>query len=488
MSTIHAEKPLIPPNTTVATANGTAPPPRAPFGDGDPSDSRPIGEPDQGDSQPTGEPGRDDSQPTGEPGRGDSAAATDADGIESPLTRLTAEQIEELGREFDAIHDEVFADLGEGDSKYIRNTIKFHRYLVLAARAVLVGSRRKPLAIGGTAALSLAKILENMEIGHNVMHGQWDWMNDPDINSKNWDWDTASPADAWRHSHNYEHHTFTNIRGKDRDLGYEIMRIDPHQKWHPVYLLQPLYNLLLMGFFEWGVALHDLNFDAIHSGEKSKEQLLEELRAIGLKARRQIVKDYIAFPLLSAALAGAVGARTRAGTGGASGAGEASADGARTRGGTGEGAQQAGTRAFKATLAANFTANIVRNVWAYSIIFCGHFPDQTYTFSEAEVANETRGGWYVRQLLGSANIDGGPLFHFVAGNLSFQVEHHLYPDMPSSRYAEIAPRVRDVCHRYGLPYNTGPFSRQLGKVQRTILRLAFPGGRPQRKPGPYRPS
>ena len=112
-----------------------------------------------------------------------------------------------------------------------------------------------------------------MEIGHNVMHGQWDWMNDPDINSQNWDWDTASPADAWRHSHNYEHHTFTNIRGKDRDLGYEIMRIDPHQNWHPVYLFQPLYNLLLMGFFEWGVAVHDLNCDAIRSGEKSKAQV-----------------------------------------------------------------------------------------------------------------------------------------------------------------------------------------------------------------------
>ncbi len=155
-----------------------------------------------------------------------------------------------------------------------------------------------------------------MEIGHNVMHGQWDWMNDPDINSQNWDWDTASPADAWRHSHNYEHHTFTNIRGKDRDLGYEIMRIDPHQKWHPVYLLQPFYNLLLMGFFEWGVALHDLNFDAIQAGEKSKEQLLEELKAIGVKARRQAVKDYIAFPLLSAAIAGAARAATARADGG----------------------------------------------------------------------------------------------------------------------------------------------------------------------------
>ena len=130
----------------------------------------------------------------------------------------------------------------------------------------------------------------------------------------------------------------------------------------------------------------------------------------------------------------------------------------------------------------------MRNVWSYSIIFCGHFPDQTYTFSQEEVAEETRGGFYVRQLLGAANIDGGPLFHLLAGNLSFQVEHHLYPDMPSSRYAEIAPRVRDICRRYGLPYNTGPLHKQLGTVHRTILRLAFPGGKVRPKPGPYTPS
>ncbi len=372
----------------------------------------------------------------------------------NPLQRLSAEQLEQLGRELDAIHERVFADLGERDARYIRTLIKRHRQLALAGRALLLGSRNRPTWLLGTAALSLAKILENMEIGHNVMHGQWDWMNDPDINSKSWDWDTASPADAWRHSHNYEHHTFTNIRGKDRDLGYEIMRIDPHQPWHPVYLLQPLYNLVLMGFFEWGVALHDINFEAVRAGEKPKAKVLDELKAIGVKARRQILKDYIAFPALAAALDAATAPR------------------------------RSPRRTFKSTVAANFTANIVRNVWAYSIIFCGHFPDQTYTFDEQEVAGETRGGWYVRQLLGSANIEGGPLFHLLAGNLSFQVEHHLYPDMPSSRYAEVAPRVREVCRRYGLPYNTGPLHRQLGGVHRTIVRLAFPGGRPRPKECP----
>ena len=363
--------------------------------------------------------------------------------IESPLARLSDEQIEELGKAFDAIHDQVFSELGDRDARYIRSMIEMHRRLLVLSRAVLVFSRFRPAWVLGTAGLSLAKILENMEIGHNVMHGQWDWMNDPNIHSSTWDWDTASTKEAWKHSHNYIHHTYTNIRGKDKDLGYEIMRIDPHQPWHPVYLLQPLYNLVLMGFFEWGVAFHDLDLEAVRKGEKDRKELLKELKGIWGKARNQIVKDYLAFPALS------------------------------------------GRKGFKATLAANFTANIVRNVWAHSIIFCGHFPDQTYTFSEEEVADETKGGWYVRQLLGAANIDGSPLFHVISGNLGYQVEHHLYPDMPSTRYGEIAPQVRQICKEYGLPYNTGPLRRQLGSVHRTIARLAFPGGRPRPKPGPY---
>jgi linoleoyl-CoA desaturase len=326
----------------------------------------------------------------------------------------------------------------------------------------------------------MAKILENMEIGHNVLHGQWDWMNDPQINSSTWDWDTASTAEAWKHSHNYVHHTFTNILGKDKDLGYEIMRIDPRQKWHPVYLLQPLYNLVLMAFFEWGVAFHDLDFEAIRTGKKSKAQIKRELAGIRGKAKSQIVKDYVAWPLLSGLAMAALDATVEARRGG----------GARKRSGGLAGALRSALRggagAYRSTASADATANVVRNAWAYAIIFCGHFPDQTYTFSPEEVEDESRGGWYVRQLAGAANIEGSPLFHVASGNLGYQVEHHLFPDLPSTRYAEIAPQVKDVCERYELPYNSGPFGQQLGMVQRTILRLAFPGGAQRPKPGPYR--
>ena len=429
------------------------------------------------------------------------------DDVESPLARLSAEQIEAIGKEFDQLHDEVFEDLGERDAKYIHGIIDLHRRLALLGRVLLVGSRWRPLWLAGTATLSLAKILENMEIGHNVMHGQWDWMNHPVINSSAWDWDSASTAEAWKHSHNYEHHTYTNIRGLDRDLGYEIMRIDPHQKWHPVYLAQPFYNLILAAFFEWGVALHDLNFDAIKSGEKSKAKVRRELKGMVGKGRKQITKDYIAFPVLSGlintgidfALASAgverspvaprkLSRRERARVA----AGDALLRARRQKpsqkwGVVGQLIERKSFRQpFKSTVSADFVSNIVRNVWAYAIIFCGHFPDQTFTFSQEETKDESRGARHVRQLAGAANIEGGPLFHVISGNLGYQVEHHLYPDMPSTRYGEIAPRVREICERYELPYNTGPFFQQIGQVQRTIIRLAFPGGKPRPKPGPYK--
>jgi NADPH-dependent stearoyl-CoA 9-desaturase len=409
---------------------------------------------------------------------------------ESPLAHLSEEQLEELALEFDAIRDRVMAELGDRDRRYIESMIEMQRRLAVLGRVLLLGSRRRASWAAGTAALSAAKILENMEIGHNVMHGQWDWMNDPRIHSATWDWDTASTAEAWKHSHNYVHHTYTNIRGKDKDLGYEIMRIDPQQRWNPVYLLQPVYNLILMGLFEWGVALHDLDFEAIRKGHKPMPQVKRELKGIAGKAKDQVVKDYVAWPLVSALAAAAVDAAV-----------EIRRQRKRPRGILGRmtrrrrqsrwapvvgAALESGGRTFRATAKADATANIVRNVWSYAIIFCGHFPDQTYTFSQQEVEDESRGGWYIRQLTGSANIDGSPLFHVASGNLGYQVEHHLFPDMPSTRYAEIAPQVKDVCERYGLPYNSGPFMQQLGMVQRTILRLAFPGGRPRPKPGPYR--
>jgi fatty acid desaturase len=412
---------------------------------------------------------------------------------QSPFAHLGEQEREKLGKELDAIHDEVFADLGDRDRAYIKKVISVQRQIVVAGRVLLLGSRSKTAWILGTACLGMAKILENMEIGHNVMHGQWDWMNDPAIHSSVWDWDTASSAESWKHSHNFIHHTYTNIRGKDKDLGYEIMRIDPNQKWHPRYLGQPLYNMLLTLLFEWGVAVHDMDIEAVRAGEKPWSEVRKDLKDIGVKARSQIKKDYLGWPVISA---GAF-ALAQLASGGRLKQPAKSRIGRRLRK-ISSGGRLGATANFLdrvapgvestylRTLGANALANIIRNVWAHAIIFCGHFPDQTYTFSEEEVEGETRAEWYLRQLVGAANIDGSPLFHVISGNLGYQVEHHLYPDMPSSRYSEIAPKIKDICERYQLPYNSGRFSKQWLMVHRSIFRLAFPGGKPRPKPGPYR--
>jgi fatty acid desaturase len=341
---------------------------------------------------------------------------------------LTPEQADAFGRELDAIKERVMADLGEKDAEYIRRVIKTQRGLEVSGRALLFLPPAWPL---GTAMLGIAKILDNMEIGHNIMHGQYDWMRDPAISGRSFEWDTACPADQWRHSHNYLHHTHTNIVGMDRDIGYGILRMSEDQRWHPYYLGNPVYAFLLMVLFQYGVALHELETERIRSGEIRLRDKRDTLKAIWKKTRRQSLKDYVAFPLLAGPFAPFV-------------------------------------------FTGNLTANLMRNVWSYMIIFCGHFPDGTQEFTIEETKDESRGQWYFRQVLGSANLTGGKIFHLLSGNLSHQIEHHLFPDMPARRYSDIAPEVEEICERYGIPYNKGPLLRQFGTVVRKIVRLSFP--------------
>jgi len=348
-----------------------------------------------------------------------------------PHDHLTLEQIDEIGRRFDAIRQRVLDDLGEVDAGYIRGIVKVQRLLEVGGRGALFLGFLPPMWLAGVGALSLSKILDNMEIGHNVMHGQYDWMNDPSLHSSQFEWDTAAPSANWKHGHNFVHHTWTNVIGKDRDIGYGVLRMTDAQRWTPKDLGNPVYAFLLAAFFQWGVALHDLEVERLRSGQTEWEDVEDMARLIRHKAKQQALKDYVAFPLLALPIAPLV-------------------------------------------LAGNATANLVRNLWAFTIIFCGHFPDGTQLFTQEEIEGESRGSWYVRQMLGSANICGGKLLHILSGNLSHQIEHHLFPDLPARRYADIAPEVQAICDEFGLPYTTGSLGQQFGQVVRRICKLALP--------------
>ncbi|MFD4429296.1 fatty acid desaturase family protein [Nocardia sp. NPDC058497] len=349
---------------------------------------------------------------------------------------LTAADVEALGAEFDAIRREIESSRGAADARYIRNVIRLQRVLEISGRTVLFASFLPPAWLAGVALLGTAKIIENMEIGHNVMHGQWDWMNDPEVHSTSWEWDNAGPSAHWKITHNFLHHKYTNVLGMDDDIGYGLLRVTRDQRWMPFYLGNPVYNLLLQMLFEYGVAIQHLELGKVAKKKWDKDspewqQFDADRKLVLKKIGKQAAKDYLIFPLLTGP-------------------------------------------SFLTTLTANMAANVVRNVWTNAVIFCGHFPDGAEKFTKADIENETQGEWYLRQMLGSANISGGPVMHFMTGNLSHQIEHHLFPDLPSNRYAAIAVRVRELAEKYDLPYTTGSMPVQYFKSWRTILKLSLP--------------
>ncbi|WP_039828394.1 fatty acid desaturase family protein [Nocardia testacea] len=342
---------------------------------------------------------------------------------------LRPADVEALGLELDAIRRDIVAQRGARDAAYIRRTIALQRGLDGTSRVVIALGRGAVCWALGTAGLAVAKIIENMELGHNICHGQWDWMNDPEIHSGTWEWDMAGLSSQWRYAHNFRHHVYTNVLGMDDDIGFGVMRVTRDQPWRPRLLLQPFQNLLLAAVFEWGIALHDLYSE--RDRVATPRGKAAETRAFVKKIGRQVGKDYVLFPALSG-------------------------------------------RRWRRTLAANAAANTARNLWAYVVIFCGHFPDGAEKFDPAVVEAESKAEWYLRQMLGTANFDAGPMLAFLSGNLCYQIEHHLFPDLPSNRYAEMSHRVRALCDEYDLPYTTGPLLRQYLLTLRTILKLALP--------------
>jgi fatty acid desaturase len=344
---------------------------------------------------------------------------------------MNADELAQFGAELEAIKQEQLADVGEVDARYIRRIVTAVRYTEVIGRGLLFLSFFPPFWLLGVLVLALSKILENMELGHNIMHGQYDFMNEPSLNGNSYEWDIAGTSDNWRESHNFKHHTYTNIKGMDDDVGYGMLRLFPEQRWSPIALFQTVYATLLALLFQWGIAIQELQLGKIVKGSKTWAELREELKPVMRKINRQLIKDYVIFPLLAGPF-------------------------------------------FLSVLAGNFVANILRNLWTFMIIFCGHFTADVEVFHKSVLDNELPGHWYLRQLRGSSNLKGGKLFHILSGNLSHQIEHHLFPTVPARRYATMSVKVQKVCTRFGQNYNNDHLHKQFGQVVWRIIRHSFP--------------
>ena len=355
--------------------------------------------------------------------------------LNSKSNYLTPEQVEEFGRRVEEIRREVMDNLGEADAKYIYKIRNFVRYSEIASGGMLMfGGWIPPVWLVGTGLLGISKIVENMELGHNVMHGQFDWLNDPSLNGANYDWDTIATGDDWKHTHNYVHHTYTNIVGKDHDVGYGLLRVSEQQKWEPRFLLNVPMAMQLMVFFEWYVGAQNLHLeDAIVYKTKSWKEVWKDSAKLRKKVVRQVGKDYVFFPLI------------------------------------------AGPNAIPVFLG-NAVANVIRSLWSSAVIFNGHFTEDAETFEEDNTETETRAQWYLRQIRGSSNFSGTQGLHILSGNLSHQIEHHLFPDMPANRYSEVAPKIRALCEEYGVNYNEANFMKQFWSVWVRLAKCSLPNG------------
>lgn len=344
---------------------------------------------------------------------------------------LSKDQLEEFGAKIEVIRQKHLADVGEKDARYIKRVEKAVRYTEVAGRVMLMAGFFPPALVAGTLSLAASKIMDNMELGHNVMHGQYDFMQEPRLMGQTFEWDTWCPSEAWRYSHNFRHHTYTNILGEDHDVGYGVLRLFPEQKWEPRFLANLPMAFILAVFFENLLALQTLEIEKVFSREKTWMQVWKESVPMRKKAGRQILKDYVFFPLIAGPL-------------------------------------------FLPVLAGNFMANILRNLWTFTIIFCGHFTADAELFDKSVLDNETQAHWYLRQLKGSSNLTGGKLFHLMSGNLSHQIEHHLFPEVPAHRYAEMSVEVQAICKEYGIHYNKASLPKQFGTVVARLFKYSLP--------------
>ena len=348
--------------------------------------------------------------------------------------------------EFDAIKQRYRAKLGPQDVAYIKALRTKSRLAEVLGRGLLWISP-EPISFGlGVACLWLHRNLESIEIGHNVLHGQYDYFPEiPQFHAHNFKWKAPVDEEAWRREHNGLHHVHTNVYEKDPDLNHGILRMNAqtpwnsHHRWQvPLYLLvgypTMLYNFndQNMGFKE---AWREREFPRGNEGYASVPH--PGVSKASLKRRhhlsiaRVLFKEYAAFPLLALA--------------------------------TGFG--------FSKVMLGNLLADAFNNYWISLTIQATHLTEPLQ--SEAALAH--KGHWYLSQLDSSVNFKGSRRMSILWGHLNYQIEHHLFPDVPARHYPDMAVEVKAVCEQYGLPYKCNPtWGRAIRNYLGVMWKFSFP--------------
>ncbi len=334
---------------------------------------------------------------------------------------------DQIEAEFEAIKQRYRSKLGPADVAYIKGLRLKSRLAELVGRGLLWISPEPITFSLGVAFTWLHRNLEAIEIGHNVLHGQYDSFAEiPQFHSHNFKWKAPIDEEAWRREHNGQHHVHTNVYELDPDLNHGILRMNDQQPWNSYHRWQvPVYL-----FFAYPIVLYSFNgqnlgfrqtfrelkfpkgnegYAPVHNPGVTPEQLK---RRHWLSIGRVLFKEYLLFPLLALA--------------------------------TGF--------SFWKVMLGNLLADVINNYWISLTIQATHLTEPL----QPEDALKHKGHWYLTQLDSSVNFKGGRTMSILWGHLNYQTEHHLFPDIPSRHYPDIALEVQEVCQRHGLPYKCNP--------------------------------
>ena len=377
--------------------------------------------------------------------------------VETALTKQadTTALYDQIEAEFDAIKQRYRQELGAKDVAYITGMRRNSRIAEVIGRGLLWFGHDPITFVLGVGLTWLHRNLEAIEIGHNVLHGQYDYFPEiPQFHSHNFKWKAPVDEEGWRREHNGQHHVHTNVFEKDPDLNHGILRMNDQTPWNtyhrwqvPMYLFV-VYPIVLYGFNAQNLGIRqeyrerkfpegNKGYALVEPGGTPEQIKKRANRAVN----RVLFKEYVLMPLLALAT---------------------------------------GYSALR-VLIANALVDGLNSYWIALTIQATHFTEPL----QPEDALSHKGRWYISQLDSSVNFKGSRRMSILCGHLNYQVEHHLFPDIPSHRYPDMAKEVKAVCAKYNLPYKCNP---TWGRAIRNYLGTMWTYSKPPKDVGGSTPS
>jgi fatty acid desaturase len=348
---------------------------------------------------------------------------------------------EQLEKDIDAIK-ETMDPVGEEDFQHLLKLERWGRYFTFSGYALIAvlsliellagglnGYIFWPLAVIAALLISTGNVARWADVTHPVLHGAYDKVpNIPEKYTKKVyakgarryiDWLDWIKPEAWAYEHNIMHHYHLGEEDDpdnvERNLQWLI------QSKTPMFLR---YVIVYAFAGMWKFLYYAPNTLRILENKKRRDQDKLELSDFELDPRTKnglelwmeyllpyAVIKFILFPLLFLPLG-----------------------------------MEAVFNAFIIILMAEFFANL----HSFLVIVPNHSAEDIYMFSEP---HKSTGEFYLRQIMGSVNYNTGSDFKdFAHGFLNYQIEHHLFPNMPHSYYQKMQPIVKEICKKHNLEY------------------------------------